>query len=88
MELRKVSNILIEAQKNANLVIMKDSIIGSKDAKIANLIIIEQIRAEQLINANTQISKLEQTNKQLSKKLLVCKIVLGLVSLGLVVSLF
>jgi hypothetical protein len=53
----------------------KVALLGSKDAKIAILTEIEQVRAEQVISLNTDLAKKEKEIKRLKRVILVQKVV-------------
>jgi hypothetical protein len=53
----------------------QDSLLGTKDAKIAILTEIEQVRAEQVISINTDLAKKEKEIKRLKRTIFVQKVV-------------
>jgi hypothetical protein len=54
--------------------VIKDSMIGTKDLKVKILNNIVELRTDQLLLANTEIQKLKADNKKLIRKVWIYKI--------------
>ena len=64
-------------------IVIKDSMIGTKDLKISLLTNLEQARSEQLVLTNVELMRLQKANKKLIFKLWIHK---GLIVAGILAT--